>query len=102
MTNLRTITRSLWDKFRQFTIQADFLGARLNWMNSFISIFSIKIGRGDTRYLFFFSYDPIGIRLFVLFLDFTPGYFQKAQVFAANLRKIQDELYMKSFEKNKK
>lgn len=98
MQKLRTVILAL----RNFTIQADLLGLRLNYLNSFISILSVKINNYKTRFLFFFSYDPASIRFELLFINFTPSYESRLRTWAALKQQEAQDHYVKSFERNTK
>jgi len=87
--------------FRNLTIQSDFFGIRIGFLNSFISIFSITLNKFRTRYLFFFSYDPAAIRFEFLFINFTPRYERKLISFMQAQRQAKEEQYVKSFERPK-
>lgn len=94
-TNLRTIILAL----RNFTIQSDLLGIRLNYLNSFLSVVSIKINNYKTRYLFFFSFDPASIRLELLFINFTPSYEDRLRTWAALKQQEAQDRYVQSHER---
>ena len=87
--------KKFWRAILNFKIRIQGIDLLLTVRNSFISLLGIKIGAGATRYLLFFSYDPIALRLELFFLDFTPGYKKKAEDYAVKLK----EDYMKLFER---